>query len=378
MEKSIRIYGLDFSYYTGKLEAYLRYKGLAHDLIPATTSVMERIVLPNTGQLKMPAVQIGENLWLTDTTPMIDWFEARHPQPSVFANDPATDFLIRLLEDFADEWLWRPAMHYRWSYAVDARLMGQRIGQIVDTTSLPLGIRAWFSTERQRRVFVKGDGVTRETWGHVESIYLRTLNALEAIFKRRPFICGDQPSLADFGFAGSMFRHFSQDPTPARIMRAQAPEVYEWTARLWNARSGNSKTDFFVDELHRPFWDQLRDGYIPYLRANAAAWSRKEPRFEVTIEGARYQKLPTSQYRVWALEQLQHRLAKLSAEAHAWVEQVLGEQATAMLEELVARPSLFATNDDPAVGTRLQAYAGQIQRWNMMGRAFWGRPGVRS
>ena len=29
--------------------------------------------------------------------------------------------MSRLLEDYADEWLWRPAMHYRWSYEADAR-----------------------------------------------------------------------------------------------------------------------------------------------------------------------------------------------------------------------------------------------------------------
>ena len=47
---------------------------------------------------------------------------------------------------------------------------------------------------------------------------------------------GDVPTLADFGLYGPMFRHFSQDPTPAEVMRLRAPAVFEWVARLWNAR----------------------------------------------------------------------------------------------------------------------------------------------
>jgi len=35
-----------------------------------------------------------------------------------------------------------------------------------------------------------------------------------------------------------MFRHFGIDPTPSRIMRNTAPAVYEWVARMWNARRG--------------------------------------------------------------------------------------------------------------------------------------------
>jgi len=36
----------------------------------------------------------------------------------------AQAFLCRLIEDYADKWLWRPAMHYRWSYFSDRQLLG--------------------------------------------------------------------------------------------------------------------------------------------------------------------------------------------------------------------------------------------------------------
>ena len=36
-------------------------------------------------------------------------------------------FVALLVEDYADEWLWRPAMHYRWSYAHDRELLSSII-----------------------------------------------------------------------------------------------------------------------------------------------------------------------------------------------------------------------------------------------------------
>jgi hypothetical protein len=45
------------------------------------------------------------------------------PEPAVTPREPALAFVSRLVEDYADEWLWRPAMHYRWSYPETARLM---------------------------------------------------------------------------------------------------------------------------------------------------------------------------------------------------------------------------------------------------------------
>merc|ERR1712000_627652 len=66
--------------------------------------------------------------------------------------------------------------------------------------------------------------------------YLGLLDVMEAILKRQPFIMGERPTIADFGLAGPFFRHFSSDPTPRKIMQQRAPAVFEWVARLWNAK----------------------------------------------------------------------------------------------------------------------------------------------
>ena len=116
------VYGTTASYYTGKLEVYLRAKGIAYRLEPFSQSNMRRCAR-HTGVVQVPQVECADGSWLVDTTLIIEYFEAVRPEPAVTPRAPAVAFVSRLIEDYADEWLWRPAMHYRWSFPETARLM---------------------------------------------------------------------------------------------------------------------------------------------------------------------------------------------------------------------------------------------------------------
>jgi hypothetical protein len=85
------------------------------------------------------------------------------------------------------------------------------------------------------RTMMRDDGVTPETSGQIEALYLDTLDALEPIFRIRPFLLGARPCEADFGLLGSI-GHFFSDPTPAAIMRERAPAVAHWVTGLWATR----------------------------------------------------------------------------------------------------------------------------------------------
>jgi len=342
----LRVYGLEVSYFTGKLEAYLRYKGIAYERIPTTPVLWNRTLPKKTGAQQMPAVELPDGRWMTDTTPILEWLETARPEPEVIPRDPLQAFASRLLEDYADEWLWRPALHYRWSYAADAHLLSRRIAdEMLGPMPLPGAAKRWLIRRRQCRRYVKGDGVTPETRAHVEGIYLRTLDALESIFRTRSFLLGGRPTLADFGFFASMFRHFSLDPTPSSLMRERAPSVFEWVARLWNARSHvqDANADLLpgLPADWSPLLDDLGSAYLPYLVANARAWQAGDRRFDVTLQGTRYERLPTSRYRVWCLERLQAHLAALPDDA--------AFDTRALLEKHGALAPLQAI-EDPASG----------------------------
>jgi glutathione S-transferase len=335
----LRVYGASLSYYTGKLEAYLRYKEIPYQRIAMVPSQIRRI-RRHTGAAQMPTLELPDGRLLTDTTPIIDWLEARHPEPAVIPRDPLQGFASRLLEDYADEWMWRPAMHYRWSHRPDRLHLSRRIvDELLGEIPLPAAVKRALIRRRQRGGYVTGDGVSRETRHHVEGIYLKTLDQLEAVFAARPYLLGDLPTLADFGFFASMFRHFAQDPTAGELMRERAPGVHEWQARLWNARGSRLRGGLAagIQPDLAPIFDEIGSAYLPYLNANAEAWRARLPRFDAVVQGVRYRRLPVSQYRVWCLERLRFHFEALPEAARA--------QASALLAARGCLVPLFAVAD---------------------------------
>jgi glutathione S-transferase len=250
----------------------------------------------------------------------------------VLPDDPGAAYLCRLLEDYADEGLWRPALYFRWAFPKDAMLYARRFTE--DFLSFPFTPAAMVRRmvrRRQRRVYVVDEGITAENRTDVERHYRDELADLEAIFRTRPFLFGSRPSLADFGYFASMFRHFSIDPTPARIMRKQAPAVYEWVARLWNARTERigavpwTRPDGGLPDDLRPLLARAGRRYLPALHANARAVAEGRARYSVTLEGKEYPSLPAIPFQAWRRGVLQRELAALAAGPAAVVRAVLSK-----------------------------------------------------
>lgn len=315
----LRVYGSAISYFTGKLEAYLRYKEIPYERV-AMTPLVRAKVGRRTGTPQMPAVELPDGRWMTDTTPMIAWLETQRPEPAVIPHDPLQGFASRLVEDYADEWMWRPALHYRWSYRGDALLLSRRIvDEMMPRVPLPGGLKRFGIRQRQLRRYVRGDGITAATREHVEGVYRTALAQLDAIFSVRPYLLGERPTLADFGFFASMFRHFGLDPTPAAWMLDHAPRVYEWLARLWNARASRTHGSLAsaVPADWSPILREIGAAYLPHLCANAEAWKAGQRRFDVSIQGVTYRALHVSRYRVWCLEELRRHFEALPEDARA-------------------------------------------------------------
>jgi glutathione S-transferase len=343
----LALHGSKVSYFTGKLEAYLRYKEIPFEFHPVTVREMNGWIRRETGAAQIPAVVLPDGRAGTDTTALIAWFESQHAGPAVIPGDPLQAFASRLVEDYADEWMWRPALYYRWAFRPDALLMSRRIvAEFARGIPLPGALLRLAIRLRQRQVNLRGDGVSRRTAPHVEALYRRTLAQLQAILVGRPFLLGERPTLADFGFFASMFRHFGIDPTPAAIMRDQAPAVYEWIARVWNARASRTHGPLVpgVPEDWSPILDEIGSAYLPYLAANAEAWKEQRRRFDVTLQEVAFTGFRVFDYRVWCLEQLRGHYQALPAAAR--------DEARALLErhgawEPLWRVEALASGHDP-------------------------------
>ena len=325
MEK-IKLYGSKISYFTGKFEGYLRFKEIPYEFIAMDHKLFNKTIPKHTGASQMPAVQLADGRWLTDTTPMIQWFETQATESSIMPTDPTLAFLCYLFEDYADEWLWRASMHYRWGYPEGRTLVSKMIvDELLAGLPIPFVLKREAIKRRQHEIFVKRDGVNKQTWDHVERGYYYLLECLETIFSKRPFLLGTSPSLADFGLFGPFFRHMAIDPNPAAIMREQAPATYAWVARLWQSRYSQTPNGL-LDELPEdwePLLEEIAQTHLEQLNANALAFQNQQPRFEMTVQGTHYTQLPVSQYRVWCLEQLRERFSQLPEDAKQKTQSIL-------------------------------------------------------
>ncbi|MAE93555.1 MAG: hypothetical protein CL910_02740 [Deltaproteobacteria bacterium] len=328
----IRVYGSRISYYAGKLEAYLRYRGMEYELLPMMGHAAK--LRAGAGAVQSPVVELEDGRWMSDTTPILAWFEAQREGPTIYPDDAGMRFLALLLEDHADEWLWRPAMHYRWSYGQDRALAsGVLADEQMPHLRMPRFAKRWSVARRQLGGFVRRDGVTAATREHVERTAMAAFDDLEAILAERRFLLGQRPTIADFGFVGPMFRHFAQDPTPAELMRQRAPRVYAWVARMWEARSQPDSAEI-LSGVDAPLAALLREAcetHLVQLRENARGHARGESHFAQEIQGCRYERLPVSRYRVWCLEELRRHWQALDEPTQTILRAHLPEPGAAVL-----------------------------------------------
>lgn len=311
-----KLFRMDISYFSGKLESYLNYKQIPFERVEAHHTVLFDI-FKKTGTMKVPAVNTSDGLWLKDSTPMIRWFEKEYADNPVLPDDPALAFIASLVEDYGDEWLWRPAMWWRWMPKGSRRLMGYRIAtEVLGSLPIPTFIAAPYFAWRQKKTWLDWDGMTKANHDQIRDMYTDQLAALEPIFKRQPYLLGSHPSVADYGYFASMFRHFGNDPESSIVMRQQAPRVYDWLSRMWlhTAEDLGSQIEWRWPEGDD--WafilGDICKTYLPYLHQNAMAFKAGKKRFDYSANGLELPQTVTTDYRVWCRQELQREFQRLT------------------------------------------------------------------
>jgi len=102
-EQPLTLHGSTVSYFTGKLENYLRVKGLPYRLQAIQMPGDFKKIKAAVGVEQMPAIQLADGRWLTDSSKIIQWFEQQSPEHGLIPRDPVQAFFCFLIEDYADE-----------------------------------------------------------------------------------------------------------------------------------------------------------------------------------------------------------------------------------------------------------------------------------
>ncbi|HRP10942.1 MAG TPA: glutathione S-transferase family protein [Terricaulis sp.] len=315
MTAPFRLYGAELSPYSVKVRSYLRFKGLEFQWLERSNARLEEF----SRYAKLPLAPIlvdAEDNALQDSTPMIEAVDAQYPEPSITPDDEALAFVAALLEDYADEWLNKAMFHYRWTYADDQQSAAKRIVEMLfEGAEAPEGTQEAVRTRMAGRLHHVGS--SPETAPLIEGSFTRLIGLLEALLQGRAYLFGGRPSLADFGL-GAQLKQLLSDPTPGALLKAQAPNVVAWIARMEHPRAEGPFAS--LADVRAPLAEILRaeaaGAYLIWMAANADAVEADASGVSVDIGGSIFTQKP-QRYAAKALAELRRKRAAAQSAALA-------------------------------------------------------------
>lgn len=324
------VLGSELSPFTLKLLAMCRYKGLACRHLPADGGWLEniRINLRKTrlvhGRLPLtypeftdedefPLVPFlfgpaGENLY--DSTAIGEWLDQRIAAPRLIPADPALDFCVRLLDEFADEWMLYLVHHYRWKVSAADNTAGARLAREMRTLTLgwQWPVRQFFSARQVCRLpylfSVAPAGYSIPSLPHerqppsregfppthalLEGSYRHILLALEGILAGQAHLFGNAPTLADFSLYGQIGMNLP-DPSANRFIAEIAPRTHAWTTRMHRHEFDAAVAPgFALTPALEPLLAEVCRVYVPLMQQNAAAYERLRQQGETRFNEAAF------------------------------------------------------------------------------------------
>ena len=361
---ALRLYGAEISYFSAKVRAYLRWKGLPFEEVHANRDVYRNTLIPHIGFPVIPVVQTPEGAWLQDSTDIIDALEVRHPEPSIRPPGAVQQLVARLLELLGDEWLLLPAMHYRWHHNRDWAI------QAFGALAMPEGSEAEQRSagERTAAPFAQAAellGAEPAMHQAVEQAYLGLLDELNTHFEQHPFALGARASVADFALYGPLYAHLYRDPASGAIMQHRAPAVVRWIERLSappaQPPAAFPDNDPIPDTLRPILARQMRE-QLPDLVETAhrfQTWLVHNPGVPVPrvigkhafqLEGQTGQRI-TRPYALWMLQRARESYLATSGNDRARAEQLLEQVGGAAFQQFNDPPALRRDGMSVALAT---------------------------
>lgn len=265
----IKLYGSQFSLYTGKARSYLIKKGIPYEEITSTLNVYKKFIIPRTGVRYVPVIQTENDEVIQDTTDIIDHLESVYPDNSVYPSTPKQKLVSMLLEVYADEWLVIPAMHYRWNFPEenDKFIYGE-FGSMV-LPNAPKFIQRFVGKKvgNKFKGFVPKLGITNKTIPAIEASYEQLLSDLNTHFEQHDYLLGGRPTIGDFGLMGPLYAHLFRDPAPGKLMRKIAPNVCAWVERMnkADAPKGDLVANDEIPQTLEPVLQRMAKEHMPVL-----------------------------------------------------------------------------------------------------------------
>jgi len=315
MADGYRILGAEMSPYSVKVRSYFRYKAIPHQWIlrnaDSQAEYEEHARMPI-----IPLVVTPEGKGIQDSTPIIDQLEKLYPEPSIHPDDPLTNFISALIEEFGDEWGNKWMFHYRWARDVDQISSAGRIARMRGPKASEQEHEAFARQVRGRMVdrvwFVGSNAVTAP---QIEAGFLEMLGLLDNHLASRPYLFGGRPAFGDFGLWGQIYQMW-KDPTAGALIEGGAPRVLDWVHRmLWPKAEGAFEGWSTLEPTLMPILiRQVGRQFMPWTCANQKALAESQEEFSVALGEKIWSQKP-QKYHARSLGMLRARYAAVADKA---------------------------------------------------------------
>ncbi|MEL7143596.1 MAG: glutathione S-transferase family protein [Cyanobacteria bacterium J06643_4] len=240
----LELHQFEASHYSEKVRLILDYKQLPYKTIEVSPGIGQIELYRLSGQRQVPVLKDGAEV-VPDSTAIARYLEEKYPERPVIPADPKQRGLCLMMEAWADESIGlnaRKAMIGAFNQHPNFRtsLLPLSTPELVKNavSAVPSDLLKLLGTG----VGFGGDAVTQAT-----DILRQDLESLCLILSTQPYLCGDEPTLADFAVAGlSMYLKFPSAlyvDLPAGIGGKGVPGLvddpeftafWEWRDRLYS------------------------------------------------------------------------------------------------------------------------------------------------
>ncbi len=211
-------------------------------------------------------------------------------------DDKSLEFVIALIDEYADEFGLYMVHHMRWKFSALDNTAGQRLANEFKVILGPFKwvIKKSFPKRQVRRlpylfsvapIGFRFENLTDSlqppthtdfpaTHDLLENAYENLLAALESKLATSPYLLGNSFTLADASIYGQLGMNLA-DPSAARFIQKQAPKTYKWLQAIQQGKfTYAKKPELKIDDSVKTLLAEIKRTYIPLMQQNAQAYEQ--------------------------------------------------------------------------------------------------------
>lgn len=311
------VWGVEASPYQLKVEALLNYRGIAFRRLPRDGARIPNMITalrlnlarrrhkvqrypvmdPLDEYPSVPYLIVNGREFQYDSSSIALWLDEQRPSatPGFYPDDPALNFIARLIDEAFDEYGLYMVHHQRWVGSAVDNVMGETTakemsrllpGPFVSRMRVdlprrqvrrcpylfsvaPTGYQAAVQPLRvppSRPGFPATHELLEESWN-------RYLAAMEYLLTEQPYVLGERFTVADASAYGQLSMNLI-DPTAATKLQQRAPRTYRWLLDIRDGKHHGSTGELVLSPALQPLLDIVMGTFVPLMVQNERAYQQ--------------------------------------------------------------------------------------------------------